>query len=70
MAADGTDNQWVKTYTVRSLMTELILFKSSPKRLTAERSISISVSVHLALERSVETGNKQRSMYDVFSLLL
>lgn len=57
MATARTDGQWVKTYTVRSLMTELIVFRSSPKRLTAERSISISVSVHLALEKSVETGN-------------
>lgn len=63
MAADRTEYEWVQTYTVRSLMTELILFRSSPKRLTAERSISISVSVHLALGRSVETGDKQRSKY-------
>lgn len=37
-------------YTVRFLMTELSVFKSSPKRLTADRSISISVSVHLAMQ--------------------
>lgn len=41
-------------HTVRSLITELMLFRSSPKRRTAERSISISVSVHLALRREAQ----------------
>lgn len=38
------------THTVRSLITVLMLLRSSPKRRTARRSISISVSVHLALK--------------------
>lgn len=38
-------------YTVRSLMTELREFRSSPNLTTADLSCSISVSVHLALQR-------------------
>lgn len=34
---------------MRSLITVLMLFKSSPNRRTARRNISISVSVHFAL---------------------
>lgn len=53
----------IHTYTVRSFMTELMLFKSSPKRRTADRSISISVSVHLALRTSVQRENESFTNY-------
>lgn len=43
----GTDEE---TYTVRPLMRKLILFKSSQKCVMADRSMSISSSVHLLLK--------------------
>lgn len=49
------------SYTVRSFMTELMLFKSSPNRRTAERSISISVSVHLALRDGKKKHTQKKS---------
>lgn len=50
----------VSTHTVRSLITVLILFRSSPKRRTATRNISISVSVHLALWKKAVGLNTRR----------
>ncbi len=44
-------------------MTELMPFKSSPKRRTAERSISISVSVHLALREAVRKRKESVIIY-------
>lgn len=55
----------VWTHTVRSLITVLILFRSSPKRRTARRNISISVSVHLALWKKARWAqHKQTDGYD------
>lgn len=55
----GTDEEQ-QTHTVRSLITVLMLFRSSPKRRTAKRSISISVSVHLALRHRLDIRQHSR----------
>lgn len=52
----GTDEETLGTYTVRPLIRWLTWFRSSLKRVTAERSISISSSVHLLLGKMVGRG--------------